>query len=92
MTSVPASCRISVSDLTSQTSGQSAILATQVSYSDPDSGIRKASKMMCALAFVPVDDVLSIFDELFNEISDDFVPMAVYFEVISINEILIYNS
>ena len=35
---------------------------------------------MCALAFVPKERVPEIFDMWYNEIPDEFVPVATYFE------------
>ena len=35
---------------------------------------------MCALAFVPAEQVPEIFDMWYNEIPDEFVPVATYFE------------
>lgn len=54
----------------------------KVKYMDEnDSSIRDAARSMCALAFVPVQDVLSLFDALYEEMPDDFLPIADYFEV-----------
>ena len=36
---------------------------------------------MCALAFVPSEDVPEVFDLFHNEIPEDFIPIATYFEV-----------
>lgn len=54
----------------------------QEQYGDKDdTRIREASKNMCALAFVPVEDVTDIFDALYNELPEEFLPVANYFEV-----------
>ena len=36
---------------------------------------------MCALAFVPPQDVPRVFDEFYKQVPDDFAPVANYFEV-----------
>lgn len=45
-----------------------------------DRSIKLAAHQMCALAFVPVDDVVATFDLI--EFPDDFLPIADYFEVL----------
>ena len=37
--------------------------------------------MMCAIAFVPTDDVIASFDVLCDELPEEFLPVADYFEV-----------
>ena len=44
-----------------------------------DNSIREASRMMCA--FVPVEDVLDTFDLFMEQVPDEFLPVAEYFEV-----------
>lgn len=54
----------------------------QAQYGDPnDKTIRQAAHNMCALAFVPPEHVLDIFDLFYDEIPEAFIPIAVYFEV-----------
>ena len=62
----------------------------QTRYQDEDDdSIRQASKMMCALAFVPVEHVPDTFDLLMDHVPEDFVTVAEYFEVIIILMLLI---
>lgn len=54
----------------------------QQRYNDPnDNSIRKSSHSMCALAFVHTVEVKDVFDSFYNEVPDDFVDVADYFEV-----------
>ena len=54
----------------------------QTEYADAeDETIRTAARMMAALAFVPLEDVVSAFDEFVDQIPDQFLPIAEYFEV-----------
>ena len=54
----------------------------QEQYGDKDdTSLREASKSMCALAFVPPEDVVDVFDTLYNELPEEFLPVANYFEV-----------
>ena len=48
---------------------------------EDDNSIREASRMMCALAFIPVEDVLDTLDLFMEQVPDDFLPVAEYFEV-----------
>ena len=43
--------------------------------------IRECALSLCALALLPPEDVLDIFDELYNEVPDDFIPIADYLEM-----------
>ena len=53
----------------------------QQRYRDPDNrSIWEAAHSMCALAFVPDECVPEIFDMWYDEISNEFVPLAMYFE------------
>ena len=53
----------------------------QLRYKDPeDRRIREAAHSMCALAFVPEKSVPEVFDMWYDEIPDEFVPVATYFE------------
>ncbi|XP_058810613.1 uncharacterized protein LOC131675595 [Phymastichus coffea] len=36
---------------------------------------------MCALAFVPPEDVPNVFDIFHNEVPEEFIPISTYFEV-----------
>lgn len=54
----------------------------QQRYNDPnDNSIRKSSHSMCALAFVPTEEVKDVFDSFYDEVPDDFLDVAHYFEV-----------
>lgn len=54
----------------------------QQRYGDEnDRSIREAAHSMCALAFVPAEDVPKVFDMFFDEIEEDFIPIANYFEL-----------
>lgn len=54
----------------------------QQRYGDEnDPTFREASKKMCALAFVPPADVPDVFDVLYDDLPEDFFPIANYFEV-----------
>ncbi|KAL7290722.1 hypothetical protein TKK_0015474 [Trichogramma kaykai] len=58
------------------------IKGLQVQYKNPDDlSIRQASKMMCASAFVPTKDILEAFDEFMEQVLEEFMPIAEYFEV-----------
>ena len=37
--------------------------------------------MMCAIAFVPTDDVIASFDTVRDELPDEFLPVANHFKV-----------
>ena len=53
----------------------------QTKYQDEDdSSIREAARTMCELALVPPDDVVRVFDDFYDGIPDEFVPIADYFE------------
>ena len=48
----------------------------QEEYNDPDDrSIKIACQKMCALAFLPIDQVVNTFDELCNEIPENFIPI-----------------
>ena len=49
-----------------------------------DATIRDAARSMTALAFVPADDIPNIFDLFMDNVPEDFVPVAEYFEVSTI--------
>ncbi|XP_043480352.1 uncharacterized protein LOC122510030 [Leptopilina heterotoma] len=54
----------------------------QEMYNNPnDDSIREASRSMCALAFVRPEDVPAVFDLFLDQVPEDFVPIAEYFEV-----------
>ena len=54
----------------------------QQRYGDPqDVSIRHAARSMMALSFVPVQDVPRVFDMFYNDVPDDFIEIANYFEV-----------
>ena len=54
----------------------------QQQYQDKeDASIRNASHMMCALAFVPPNDVPDLFDRLYNELPEEFLSVADAFEL-----------
>ncbi|XP_058799990.1 uncharacterized protein LOC131669250 [Phymastichus coffea] len=54
----------------------------QQQYGDPnDNSIREAAHSMCALAYVPPDNVPEIFDLFQNEMPEEFIPIATYFEI-----------
>lgn len=54
----------------------------QIQYNDEeDRSIKEAAQRMCALAFVPVADVIPTFDLLSEELPEDFFPISDYFEV-----------
>ncbi|XP_051173358.1 uncharacterized protein LOC127289462 [Leptopilina boulardi] len=46
-----------------------------------DRSIKAATQMLCALAFVPHENVSEHFDTLMEDIPDDFICVADYFEV-----------
>lgn len=46
-----------------------------------DDRIRNTLRSMCALAFVPAEDVPAVFDSFFDDIPEEFIPVAEYFEV-----------
>ena len=46
-----------------------------------DNSIREAARCMCALAFVPPQDVADIFDKFYDQVPEDFLPIADYFEI-----------
>lgn len=48
---------------------------------EEDASIRNASHSMCALAFVPPEHVPDLFDLLYNEMPDEFLSVADYFEL-----------
>ena len=55
-------------------------------YNDPeDRTIKLAAAKLCALSFVPPDEVPEVFSGLCNDIPDDFLPIADYFEVNYVN-------
>lgn len=50
-------------------------------YNNPqDRALKEATHMLLSLAFVPLDDVVAAFDELYDSLPDDLVPVATYFE------------
>ena len=54
----------------------------QQAHNDPeDNSVKVAAQMVCALAFVPVEDVEKSFDLLFADIPESFICIAEYFEV-----------
>lgn len=54
----------------------------QALYNDPDDrSIKTACHMLCALAFVPPDDVIKHFETLEEDIPDQVLPIADYLEV-----------
>ncbi|XP_043469652.1 uncharacterized protein LOC122503242 [Leptopilina heterotoma] len=54
----------------------------QQKYNDEnDRSIKQAMQMMCALAFVPPNRVPEFFDNLIDDVPEDFVHVADYFEV-----------
>ena len=50
-----------------------------VAYNENEE-IRDAAHMLCALAFVPVDHVVEHFDSLLQQVPEEFLPVADYFE------------
>lgn len=46
-----------------------------------DADIRDGAHMLCALAFVPVEDVESHFDILMDTLPSDLIDVGEYFEV-----------
>ena len=56
----------------------------QRAYNAEDRSVRNAAHMLTALAFLPADDVANGFDELLDNICDQFLPVAEYFEVLLI--------
>ena len=54
----------------------------QQDYNDPnDRSIKIATQKMCALAFLPIEEVIDTFDDFYDEVPDSFLPIADYFEV-----------
>lgn len=54
----------------------------QEAYNNPDDrSIKEAAQMMCATAFVPVEDVEEAFDIFMENCPDDFTVIADYFEI-----------
>ena len=54
----------------------------QIQYADAENeDVRTAARMMAAVAFFPLEDVIQVFDEYMDEITSEFVPIAEYFEV-----------
>ena len=44
--------------------------------------IREASRSMCALAFVSPEDVFEkVFDKFYNHVTEEFIPVANYFDI-----------
>ena len=53
----------------------------QAAYNDPDDrSIKEAAQMICALAFVPVEDVEKAFDIFVDRAPEAFMEVADYFE------------
>ena len=53
----------------------------QIAYNNRnDRSIKHAAQKMCALAFVPVKDVVKCFDVLKHDLPDTFLPIAQYLE------------
>ena len=53
----------------------------QTEYNDPDDrSVKEAVHMLFSLAFVPVDDVVAVYEELYDDIPEEVVPIASYFE------------
>lgn len=54
----------------------------QTLYNDPDDrSIKTAAHMLCALAFVPPDDVITVFLKFAPTVPAAFRPIIEYFEV-----------
>ena len=54
----------------------------QQAHNDPnDKSVKVAAQMLCALAFVPVDDINDVFENLMEELPESFLHIAEYFEV-----------
>lgn len=55
----------------------------QEKYNDPENRqLKLASGKLCALSFVPADNVADVFSELYADLPEDFLPVADYFQVI----------
>ena len=53
----------------------------QAQYSNPDDrSLREATHMTLALAFVPTDDIEEVFNKLYDDVPDSYVPIIQYFE------------
>jgi len=60
----------------------------QSQYNDPENrNIKITAQMTGALAFVPPEKVVETFDVLLEQVPDEYMPIAEYFEV---NYFLIY--
>lgn len=54
----------------------------QTSYNDPDDrSIKAAAHQLCALAFVPPEDVIRVFLKFAPTVPESFEPIIAYFEV-----------
>lgn len=69
---------------------QSVFRRVQTKYDENDCSIKQDMQMMCDLAFVPPDRVPEFFDIFMDDVPEDFIHVADYFELHNIKKIILF--